>query len=116
MSAPDDVAALKAEIERLKAELLKAKRADDLKQYPIPDNVPYDLWCTLVDHRREIKKPMTERAAKMMSKKLGDMAARGVNLRAAVEQTITAGWQDVYEPRNYSKPRGAGIDWFGADF
>jgi len=62
-------------------------------------------WNDFTEHRKEIKSPMTPRAAAMQLKTLAayvpDVAV------AMIEQTITNGWKGVFElKQNGSKPTG----------
>lgn len=54
-----------------------------------------DLSVAFIAHRRALKAPMTDHAAKLMAKKLATMA----DPIAAVEQSITSGWKDVFPPK-----------------
>jgi hypothetical protein len=92
----------------------KKKRFNPLRM-PIPDNIPQAVWEDLVSHRREIGKPMTERAAQMMAKHLSEMAERGTNIQEAVAQTIRARYPDVYEPKCATRKKDE-INWYSTDF
>lgn len=53
-----------------------------------------DAWCEFIEHRKEIKKPMTELAIKKMLKKL---AAYPSDIATAMlDQSIENGWQGVF--------------------
>jgi hypothetical protein len=87
-----------------------ARERFDPLQMVLPDVIPASVWQDLVVHRREIRKPLTERAANLMSRRLVEMAARGVDLRAAVDQSIRSGWQDVYEQQKSTQRNGAKVN------
>lgn len=54
----------------------------------------FDSWCEFIEHRKEIKKPMTELAMKKMLKKLA--AYPGSVAIAMLDQSIENGWQGVF--------------------
>lgn len=61
------------------------------------------MWENWIEHREEIKKPLTQKAAEMALKKLEAMGSpRAV---AALQHSIGNGWQGIFEPSE--KPSGA---------
>lgn len=70
----------------------------------VPDCIRTDefleAWLSFVDHRSEIKKPLTERAAKILLKKLEKMTVR--EAISAIETSISAGYTNIYEPRKFT--------------
>jgi len=88
-----------------------SKKAPQKKSAPAPMTIPDCLntpaftvaWSDFTEHRKEIKSPMTPRAANMQLKTLAaytpDVAV------AMIEQTIANGWKGVFElKQNGSKP------------
>ena len=59
-----------------------------------------ELAEAFIAHRKSIKKPMTEKAAELMAKKLRGFS----DPRAAVEEAIMNGWQGVFPPRANQQP------------
>jgi hypothetical protein len=59
---------------------------------PLVPLIGEDLAVTFLEHRKALKAPLTERAARIIAKKLAGMP----NPAAAVEQSITRGWRDVF--------------------
>lgn len=55
-----------------------------------------DVIFDFIDMRTMIKKPMTERAIKMLINKLDKLAQNDDEKVAIVEQSIYHNWQDVY--------------------
>jgi len=49
-----------------------------------------------IEHRKEIKKPMTARAVKMLEKKLSRLQVQGYDPDLVLERSMINGWQDVY--------------------
>lgn len=61
------------------------------------------MWDNWIEHREEIKKPLTKKAAEMALKKLEQIGStRAV---AALQHSISNGWQGIFEPNE--KPSGA---------
>lgn len=82
---------------------VKSKKFDPLK-IQIPSNVDHRIWCDFVDMRKQIKKPLTERAATLIINKLVDF---GVNGNASLEQSIASGWSSVFpvkQTNGYQQP------------
>jgi len=65
-----------------------------------------DVWCDYVDHRKEIKSPMTPRAANMQLKKLA-VHTPGVAI-AMIEQSIANGWKGIFALKQGVQPNGNG--------
>ncbi|USA54623.1 hypothetical protein NDN13_05365 [Acinetobacter sp. C32I] len=63
----------------------------DLSQYP---NVDRDVWLGFVEMRKTIKKPLTERAAKIILKKLRDDFKDQANV--ILDQSTVNNYQDIY--------------------
>lgn len=62
-----------------------------------------ELAVAFVAHRKSIKKPMTEKAAELMAKKLRGFS----DPKAAIEEAIMNGWQGVFPPKqNFQQQRG----------
>ena len=77
----------------------------DPKKIPTPKHVDYKIWCDFVDMRKQIKKPLTERATTLIVKKLIDF---GINGNASLEQSIASGWSSVFPVKNqnnYQQPQ-----------
>lgn len=70
----------------------EVKKFDPLK-VSIPKRVDYKIWCDFVEMRKQIKKPLTERATSLIINKLIDF---GVNGNASLEQSIASGWSSVF--------------------
>lgn len=54
-------------------------------------------WAAFVQHRREIKKPMTPRAASIILRKCEEWGV--VDSCKAVDNAIAAGWRDLFKPK-----------------
>ena len=73
----------------------------------LPDFIDAELFANFIQHRKEIKKPLTPHARDLIIKKLSDFNSRGLDANKALENSIINGWQGVFEPRsnkfNYQK-------------
>ena len=65
----------------------------------IPDWIPLEDWNDFVAMRKQIKKPMTDRAKRIVLGKLADMKNRGVDVSVALQNSIANNWQNIYEPK-----------------
>lgn len=65
----------------------------------IPDWLPKDLWRDFREHRRKLKKPMTERAERGIIRELEDLKAQNHDPVKCLEEAITSGWQKPYAPK-----------------
>lgn len=64
---------------------------------PLRDSAEFiEIWCEWCGHRAEIRKRLTERAAKMQLRRLEAMGHdRAI---AAIRHSIAQGWTGIYEP------------------
>lgn len=56
-------------------------------------------WNDFVEMRKKLKKPMTDRAVKLMLSKLETMKNKGIDTSEVLQKSILANWSDVYEPK-----------------
>lgn len=75
--------------------LLKQKEisVDNLE---LPSAVPREIWEEFVQHRKDIKRPMTALAIKKMINKLNKIIADGHDPIELIEKAIISGWQDIF--------------------
>lgn len=80
-------------------------KVEDLPIPPDLDSPEFrEVWSEFVAHRREIRKPITARAARMMLKQL---AAWGPSRAiAGIRRSIANGWQGIFEDRGGSPSNG----------
>lgn len=64
----------------------------------LPDFIGRQVWQDYVHHRKEIKKPMTERAAYLMVKELERCYYLGHDIVRLMENSIRNGWQGLVVP------------------
>lgn len=76
----------------------KPKKFNPLK-IDLPKHVNYRVWCDFVEMRKQIKKPLTERATTLLINKL---IGFGVLANESLEQSIESGWSSVFPVKNQS--------------
>jgi len=64
-----------------------------------------ELWADFVQHRKDIKKPLTQTAQKRMLARLSRFLEQGMNVDAMLERSIVNGWQDVWPEQKESRPQ-----------
>lgn len=64
-----------------------------------------EMWTDFVQHRKDIKKPLSPVAEKRMLSKLSRFMEQGLNVNAMLERSIVNGWQDVYPEKQDPKPQ-----------
>ena len=55
-------------------------------------------WAEWLEHRRQIKRPMTPLAERRMLARLERYAAEGIDVERALGQSIERGWRGCLEP------------------
>ena len=81
-----------------------AKPLFDASTMELPEWLPRTAWTEFVEHRKEIKKTLTERAAAANIKKLADFRSTGQNPQAVIEQTVSSGWSGLFQVKGQGKP------------
>ena len=74
---------------------------------PLPNCVSAEQWGRWVEHRRRIKKPLTEEGARLSLRKLVEFHAGGVDPERAIEESIANDWQGLFEPDAPRRTNGA---------
>ena len=65
----------------------------------LPDWLDKKDWDDFKDHRKKLRKPMTQRAEEILIAKLTHLEEQGHNPRHLLITAIERGWQTVYEPK-----------------
>ena len=79
----------------------KKRLCANVEPINLPDFIDAELFANFIQHRKEIKKPLTPHARDLIIKKLSDFNSRGLDANKALENSIINGWQGVFEPRGY---------------
>lgn len=77
----------------------KREEKKEVQREVLPDWLPAEKWQDFVEHRKAIRKPMTDRARAQMLKHLAGMKAQGHDVPTLMDTAIRSGWQDVYPPK-----------------
>lgn len=81
----------------------KVKKRKESNEFLLPDDIDKNVWDAFVEHRNNLKKPLTLYAKSLILKKLNDL---GQNKNAVLNQSIVKGWQDVFELKNNGNGQG----------
>jgi len=73
----------------------------------LPDWLNQESWLEYVQHRKEIKKPMTALAATKAMAKLKDMANGSFTQKQIIDHSIANGWQGLFYPDKQKSEIGA---------
>jgi hypothetical protein len=84
----------------------KEKEDKPLSARGLPDWLPCEEWRGFETMRRKIKKPLTDRAAAMAIRKLGELRDRGESPAAVLDQSTMHCWQDLYPVRQSRRDDG----------
>lgn len=90
--------ALKADKMRTREEKRREEKKE-VQREVLPEWLPADRWQDFIDHRKDIRKPMTGKARDRMLTHLADLKAKGHDVLTLMDTAIRSGWQDVYEPK-----------------
>jgi len=63
-----------------------------------------ELWLDFIQHRKDIKRPLSAVAEKRMLAKILRFMEQGQDVNAMLEKSILNGWQDIYPPKAENKP------------
>ena len=84
----------------------KPARFDPLAM-ELPDAVDQQDWADWIAYRRSRKLSTTEQTARAQLKKLAELAAKGHQPAQIIADSITNGWQGLFEPKGAAaKPAG----------
>lgn len=80
------------------------KETYDASTFVIPFFIEQEDWVGFVEMRADKKKPLTERACKMLVNRLTKWHEQGLDINQAIQASIINSWQDVYEPKPSNLP------------
>lgn len=79
--------------------------------FVLPDWIPQDAWDGYVEMRKQIKKPMTDRAKKLAIKELEKLDDEGHSPEAVLNQSVMNCWQGLFAPKNGNGNRDHPKQW-----
>jgi len=71
----------------------------DATGFVLPDWIPADAWAAFMETRKTKKAKSTDYALSLIVKSLADFKAAGHNPVDILNNSIKAGWSDVYQPK-----------------
>jgi hypothetical protein len=83
-----------------------AKRLDNIKRDNkrldniIPDFLDKELWNDFLEMRKKKKIPYTERAIKLLIRKLTEFHNNGLDANKSLEESIMSGWSGIFPPKD----------------
>lgn len=88
----------------------EVKQREDkiFKEYCGENEVLYRALMDFLDMRDKIRKPMTDRAKKMLCNDLDQLALKGQNVVECVKQSVKLAWQGVFEVKGNYQRNSAG--------
>lgn len=81
----------------------KNRKSNPKIDVDLPDWLSASVWADWVDHRQEIKKPMTARGAELTLAKLTKLRLKGHDPTELIELAIESRWQGIYAPRTETR-------------
>lgn len=81
---------------------------------PLPTWVDREAWDGFVTMRKTMKRPLTERAAKLILAELYRIKDAGHDPNSSLDQSTVNCWQDVYPPREKQIYRATGSSAYAA--
>jgi hypothetical protein len=94
---PEDKGRDKAQIPEARDQILeRGKENKSLSSRALPEWLPSAEWDGFKAMRTKIKKPLTDRAATMAIRKLGELRDEGHDPAAVLDQSTLHCWQDLY--------------------
>jgi len=114
-SAPTNTIHNTNEIKDKKETLAQPEKKVAVVSEPIvlPDWLPSETWEEFKQHRKQLKKPMSELAQKKSIKQLEKMRSDGQDVVQVIEASIANGWQGLFEIKSQGVTHGKGNSDFG---
>jgi hypothetical protein len=74
----------------------------------LPDWLPSEIWEEFKQHRKQLKKPMSDLAQKKSIKQLEKMMSEGQDIVEVIEASIANGWQGLFNIKSQGDSHGKG--------
>lgn len=90
----------------------KSNRQKDARAIRIdmPEWLSPDSWNDWVEHRKSMRKPLTQRAAELSIRELASLQAQGFDPAKIINTSILNGWQGLFAPKpSMSVRSGPGV-------
>jgi hypothetical protein len=79
----------------------------------LPDWLPSETWEEFKQHRKQIKKPMSDLAQKKSIKILDKLRSEGQDIIQVIDQSIAHGWQGFFEVKSQGASHGKDSKYIG---
>ena len=90
-----------------------AESAESAAAMCIPEYIPEALLLDFYEHRKSLKKPMTDRAKELLISKIIDLYNEGNDPARLLEEAIMRGWQTVYATNESKGRKNNAENWNG---
>lgn len=84
--------------------------------FVLPEWVDPEAWSEWEAHRKELRKPLTDRARNGCVKVLEEATREGFSTSETINLAITNGWQGLYVPKGKPKPKADANDPLSKEF
>lgn len=105
-TAPNRSPNRKPSTQKPEARSQNKERDKSLSSGDRPSWLPIEAWNGFVQMRAKIKKPLTDRAAKMQLNRLSELRDKGHDPEAVLDQSTIHCWQDLYEIKHPANDQG----------
>lgn len=95
--------ATKQEVKPVKETVIKPSAAKNSPLVDLPDWIPLENWNAFIENRKQLKKPATEKAIKLLIAKLETFKNQGHNIAEILDQSTISGWSGVFLVNKASK-------------
>lgn len=82
----------------------KEKQRASAVALTLPEWLPADVWSSWIQHRKAMRKPLTDQAQALSLRTLTALRSDGLDPRTVIETAIERGWQGLFDPRGRSAP------------
>lgn len=116
----DDIAQPIPDINQIQTQIKDKDKAQPKKQVAVvnepivlPDWLPSEIWDEFKQHRKQLKKPMSELAQKKSIKQLEKMMSEGQDIVEVIEASIANGWQGLFNIKSQGESHGKDNKQYG---
>ena len=103
--------------ETITKETIQKKSKFSPSEITLPSFLPKQLWLEFIQHRKDIKKPMSELACTKLINQLTKDQAKGLDVIDAMNEAIVSGWSGVFpKPAKGSRSTPAPENFSSTDY
>lgn len=71
-----------------------------INKFELPDWIPIQAWNAYLEHRKKLKKPLTDYSMNLAVQKLQKIVDAGHKPTDVINETVLKGWLTFYAPKN----------------